>query len=400
MKNKTIRFIALSCILAISVSLSACEIGDFSNGFGGYNSSDSESSSVLQSSVFTSEGSFSSSSSSATESSSADTDSSESSGNDSFSADESKIDSLSIHFLQFGNKTSGDCILIDVGDTEVLIDAGSTDGAAKTIVPYIKEYCEDGILEYVIATHYDSDHISAFVGSNGSGVFDNFFCQTIIDSGMTTKTSNVYKNYVALREKEVEAGAKHYTALECWNEENGARRSYTLGDGITLNVLYHKYYETKTTNENDYSVCVLLSQGENHFLFTGDLEKGGETSLLECNDLPQCKLYKAGHHGSNTASSPALLAKIQPEIVVFCCCCGDKYNFPHQETIDTVAKYTDKVYVLAAATDKSFVLMNGNIVVSATAESVSVNCSNNNTLFKDTDWFQENREVPSEWWTE
>ena len=51
---------------------------------------------------------------------------------------------MSVHFLQLGNKNSGDCTLIKVGDTEVLIDAGSTDGSAATIVPYISQYCTDG----------------------------------------------------------------------------------------------------------------------------------------------------------------------------------------------------------------------------------------------------------------
>ena len=30
---------------------------------------------------------------------------------------------LQIHFLQLGNRKSGDCTLIDIGETEVLIDA-------------------------------------------------------------------------------------------------------------------------------------------------------------------------------------------------------------------------------------------------------------------------------------
>jgi hypothetical protein len=68
--------------------------------------------------------------------------------------------------------TSGDCALVKVGDTEVLIDAGSKRDSAITLVPYIKQYCTDGILEYVIATHAHEDHIAAFVGYNGTdGIF-------------------------------------------------------------------------------------------------------------------------------------------------------------------------------------------------------------------------------------
>ncbi|MBQ8322514.1 MAG: MBL fold metallo-hydrolase [Clostridia bacterium] len=310
---------------------------------------------------------------------------------------------LSIHFPFLGNVTSGDCALIKVGDTEVLIDAGSTTGSPATTVPYIRQYCTDGILEYVIATHGDSDHISGFVGGSAAGIFASFECGTIIDFPQTTKTktsenTQVYNNYVALRDAEVEAGAVHYTALECWNNANGAKRSYELGEDITLNILYQKYYETSSSIENNYSVCLMITQGENNYLFTGDLEESGEESLVKSNDLPKCTLYKAGHHGSNTASSKTLIDVIQPEIVVACCCCGDKYDFPHQEFIDNIAPYTDKLYIPSMKkADKTSALLNGNIVVWSDGKEVTVNCSNNNTLFKDTEWFKENRQTPEKW---
>lgn len=314
------------------------------------------------------------------------------------SVDDIVINELQIHFLQLGNKVSGDCTLIKVGDTEVLIDAGSSKGSAGTIVPYIQEYCTDGALEYVIATHAHEDHIAAFVGSStADGIFESFACSTIIDFAKTTVTSQLYKDYLSLRDAEVAAGAVHYTALECWQESNGAQRSYALGSDVTMQILYQKYYEESTSTENNNSVCILLSQGDNHFLFTGDLEAGGEKSLVESNDLPKCALYKAGHHGSNTSTCSELLSVIQPERVVITCCCGDKYKFPHQETIDGISVYTDQVYVPVAATSSGYELLNGNIVVTSYRGEVTVNCSNNNTLFKDTVWFKENRTTPNAW---
>ncbi len=309
-------------------------------------------------------------------------------------------DDLQIHFLELGNNSPGDCTLIKTGDTEVLIDAGSTESSAATIVPYIQRYCTDGILEYVIATHADADHIAAFVGTSKiDGVLESFVCETIIDFPQTTKDTDLYQEYIALRNAEVQAGAKHYTALECWKGENGASRSYELAEDITLNILYQKYYEEATTTENNYSVCALLSQGNNHYLFTGDLEKSGEKSLIESNDLPKCKLYKAGHHGSKTSSTKELLEIIQPEIVVANCCSGGKHDFPHQEFIDNVALYTSRLYIPMMKSDNAagFESLNGNIVVTSNGAEVSVKCSNNNVLFKDTEWFKENRTLPDAW---
>lgn len=70
---------------------------------------------------------------------------------------------LSIHFLELGNKYTGDCTLIKVGDTEVLIDAGSRKDSAGAIADYVGQYCSDNKIEYVIATHAHQDHIAGFV---------------------------------------------------------------------------------------------------------------------------------------------------------------------------------------------------------------------------------------------
>lgn len=314
-------------------------------------------------------------------------------------------DELSIHFPMLGNKYSGDCTLIKVGDTEILIDAGSKKNSAAALISYINGYCTDGVLEYVVATHAHEDHIAAFVGlSGGEGIFEAFKCETIIDFPLTESTSGVYKEYVELRDNEVATdGAKHYTALECWNNANGAQRSYTLDEGITFNILYQKFYEEDASTENDYSVCTLLSQGDNHYLFTGDLDRDGELSLVEENSLPKCKLFKAGHHGSYTSSNAELMAVIQPEIVCVCCCCGNsseyRYTdmnnvFPSQAFIDRVSPYTDKIYVTtlySETAENNYEPLNGNIIVSSDGGEVKVACSASSLILKETEWFQQNR---------
>lgn len=319
--------------------------------------------------------------------------------------DSIKRSDLSIHFLELGNKYTGDCTLIKVGDTEVLIDAGSRQNSAPTIQSYINQFCSDGVLEYVIATHADQDHIAAM-----PQIFEAYTCEMIIDFPRTGKDTQVYNNYVDAREAEVAAGATHYTALDCWNEENGAKKSYMLGDGIAMNFLYQKFYEEDTSDENDYSVCMLLTQTENgkttNYLFTGDLEKEGEESLVAHNDLPKCTLFKGGHHGSKTSSTDTLLSVIEPEIVCVCCCAGsDEYGanpentFPTQAFVDRVSKYTPNVYVTTLANDseQGYESMNGNIVIIANDEQIQVRCTNNATLLKDTEWFKNNRTMPSSW---
>lgn len=150
-----------------------------------------------------------------------------------------------------------------------------------------------------------------------------------------------------------------------------------------------------------------------NYLFTGDLEKAGEESLAASNDLPQCKLFKGGHHGSSTSSNDVLLEKIKPENIAICTCAGTyeyakKPNaefpesqaklstFPTQKALDRMAKYTDRIYVTTLGilkddySTETFVSMNGNIVFYYKDE-LKLYCSNNTTVLKDSEWFKANR---------
>ncbi len=323
---------------------------------------------------------------------------------------------LSFHFLELGNNYTGDSTYIKAGDVDILIDAGSRQNSADAIASYVDNYCTDGKLEYVIATHAHQDHIAGFTNTNArNGIFKRYECGVIIDFALTNASSAVYNNYVTARDEEVAAGAKHYTALECCNETNGAKKTYELGEGMSMTILYQRFYSESSSDENNYSVCVLFNHGDKYYLLTGDLEAEGEASLVASNNLPEVELFKAGHHGSYTASTDTLLSKIKPKIVCVCCCAGSvEYTqnsantFPSQAFIDRVAPYTTQVYVTTLGSvefdsdknkyvDTGFSSMNGNITVLSSGGNVTVTCSNNNTVLKDTAWFQANRTRPPAW---
>ena len=292
----------------------------------------------------------------------------------------------------------------------MLIDAGSRKNSAATISAYIDEYCTDGVLEYVIATHAHQDHIAGFVGNTSgtekTGVLYKYEIGTLIQFSLTNATSAIYNEYCQAVEYAKSRGTEVYTAKQCWYETDGAKKKYYLDDGnnISLNVLYNYYYDNKTEEENDYSVCTLLTQvtPENTFnyLFTGDLEESGESYLVDNNSLPRVELFKGGHHGSYTASTEKLLNTVKPKNVAVCCCCGtteytsNKNNtFPAQAFIDRVAKHTENIYCTTLITDyanNGFTSMNGNIVFYYKDE-LKLYCSNNTTVLKDTVWFKENR---------
>ena len=311
---------------------------------------------------------------------------------------------LQIHFLELGNYYTGDCVYIKAGDTDILIDAGSKSSSVPTIAAYLNDYVTDGKLEYVIVTHAHTDHYAGFAAKEG--IFDLYECGTIIDFARTNQkaTASTYNKYIAKRDAEVAAGATHLTALECIEK---GETDYAVADGINMKILDSYYYSHPSPDENNYSVCMLLSEGENNYLFTGDLEADGEKYLVEMNDLPEVVLYKAGHHGSKTSSSDELLSVIKPEIVCVCCCAGsaeytstEANKFPTQAFIDRVAPYTDQVYVTTifeSDKDKTFTSMNGNITVCSDGSRVWVVCSASDLLLRETAWFEEKRTCPAAW---
>ncbi len=346
-------------------------------------------------------------------------------------------DNFQIHFMELGNEYAGDSTYIKAGDVDILIDAGSRGSSSRVINEYIKQYCTDGKLEYVIATHNHQDHIAGFAGVSDTkaknfkgekvsktGVLYYYEVGTLIDftyAGVTENNKTVtydnktqvsssfgsgteYGKYLAAREYLISNGTKYYTAKDLWDNNT---TSFTLADGITMDILYNYYYFNQSSDINNYSVCTLFNYNEHHFLLTGDLELDGEKKLSDYYDgtskektLPHCDLFKAGHHGSKTSSNECLLEKISPNICCVCCCAGTseysanlEHQFPTQAFINRIAKYTSRVYVTSMieyVEEKWKVSsMNGNIVVTSNGTSVGVKASNNLIRLKDTDWFNE-----------
>ena len=118
-------------------------------------------------------------------------------------------DGISFHFMELGNGKTGDSILIQAGTTEILVDGGSRTNSAGTIETYVKDKMQDDVLEYVIVTHADQDHIASFAGDGtNDSLFKRFNVSTIIDFPKTNKNTAVYNRYVSERNSEIEAGAK------------------------------------------------------------------------------------------------------------------------------------------------------------------------------------------------
>lgn len=436
-RSKILSMVSLG-FLVFPCLLTSCDIFDFGKKDSTSSMSGSDSLSQASSSSNVSSESNSSSSSSFNDSSK-----SSESGEDSFA-------SISFHFIEENIQNSGDAIYIKAGENDILIDGGAKKGVASTIKSYLDRFVTDGKLEYVFVTHAHEDHLGGLIGKNdpsdpskkdgilysyqidhivdfsyfmkGSVAVDNSRSHELTDSEKQNVTT-IYTDYLNAREYAVSKGADAFTAKELTTEENHWK--IDLGKGLSVTLLYQFYYdhlrsETKLldpsyvlsgfSDQNDCSLALLFEQGEKQMLFTGDAEEYAEASIVRSNpELKEVSLFKAGHHGSPTASGALLLDRIKPKAVVASCVAGNtEYNqkekattFPGQATIDRVAPYTERFYVTTEGSfeDKSFHRpMNGDIVFSYDENGTeTVTFSNSDLVLKDTAWFAGNRNMPDVW---
>jgi len=238
---------------------------------------------------------------------------------------------LYVHFIDVGQ---GDCTLIDYGDIEVVIDSGKN---GSDVVPYIDTYTE-GVLDLVIATHADADHIGDM-----DDIFDAFDVDTVIDN-TDTKTTQTYLRYVQSIEDEPDV--VHLQPVR--------GDVFTVG-GLVFQVLNPEEGSTDDYNEN--SIVVLLKFGAVSIYLTGDAEEIAEGEMVDAFDLPKAHFLKAGHHGSKTSSSKEFLDEIQPDNVIYSCGVDNSYGHPHPEAISRWEEYganwlgTDTKGTIVLATD-------------------------------------------------
>jgi competence protein ComEC len=93
---------------------------------------------------------------------------------------------------------------------------------------------------------------------------------------------------------------------------------------------------------NRVSVVLLVRYGEGALLLTGDAYEDVEVAVLPF--LPRLTLLKAGHHGSRTSTSRALLEATSPELAVISAGDGNRYGHPHGEVLDRLEAVGSRVY--------------------------------------------------------
>lgn len=227
--------------------------------------------------------------------------------------EEITTDSMQVHFLDVDQ---GLAILVKIGDDVLVYDGGERD-TSSFVVAYLKE---QGITEidYLISSHYDSDHVSGLIGCLYA-----FDVKNVIGSNYV-HDSNLYTSFMTAVEEE---------GLEVLYPAVGTQ--YEIGDAF-FTILSP---EEIVKDSNSNSVAIKLTYGESDFIFTGDADYKSERAMIASGIDLDCEVLSVGHHGSASATSEKFLEATTPEYAVISCGENNSYGHPHKEVLGFLQDY-------------------------------------------------------------
>lgn len=242
---------------------------------------------------------------------------------------------LNVYFIDVGQ---ADCIYINQGDYNMLIDAGNNKDGEK-LVNYFKSL-NIKKFNYVVATHPHEDHIGGMDDIINNFKIDEFYMPDKLSTSKTFEDvldalSNNNLDYYAPQKDE----------------------SFNLGDAK-----FKVIYSGDDTNDiNDSSIILKMTYGSNSFLFTGDATSNVEKIIL--NEDIESDVLKVAHHGSDYSSTEEFLDKVSPKYAVISVGENNSYNHPSSSTLDKLNKRNIKLY----RTD-----LNGTIIFTSDGKNINV----------------------------
>jgi beta-lactamase superfamily II metal-dependent hydrolase len=206
----------------------------------------------------------------------------------------------------------------------MLVDGGSR-GEGDKVVGYLQSLNVTTI-DFVIATHPHADHIGGLI--TVLTTFNETQIPLVIDSGLTS-TSATYEDYI--------------TAVGARNTSVAVRgEAIDLGQGVEALILNPSPHEHEDTNDN--SIVLWLQVYNVVFLLAGDSEAPSEESILTTGYGRFSTVLKVGHHGSRTSTTVEYLDAVDPEVAVISVGEDNRYDHPHNETLNKLSAQGAQVY--------------------------------------------------------
>lgn len=224
---------------------------------------------------------------------------------------------MAVHYIDVGQ---GDATLFQTALGSVLVDVGEKE-YGDDVVEYLKS---QGVteLEYLFITHPDSDHMGC-----AAYVMQNIKVKRIVMNGQEKSAVFFEKALDEIEKQDIEAII-------------AAPGDVFKVGALTLTVYGPQRIDFSEAKWNNASLIIKAQYNLRSFLLTGDAEEDGEADLLNRYGVSalKCDVFQAGHHGSRTSNSLALLQTASPQFVVVSSGAGNSYGHPHEEALANFAK--------------------------------------------------------------
>ena len=312
-------------------------------------------------------------------------------------------------FTLYGdNNGESNCTLIKYGETEILIDCGmNRTGSQLGLINKVKKYCTDKKLEYVIVTTTQAESLGGLIGDSNykgeslnNGLLDEMSVGTIIEFGasnydLSNPKKDAARALAQYQEKRLKANTV-VSALEAIAQNDGVLK---ITDYFSIDILESMFYvdDLDKHNENDYSVCCLITFREKKFLFMGDStdSAGGIEYLKEHNEnIANVDYYRVPNYGGEESYNEEFLRFINPKFAVLDCMAGMKRGaYPGVEHVKAVEKVTNgELYLTGQLVNGQNTEVCGDITytVKYALGETSIVISEGETKISDTLWWKNN----------
>lgn len=246
---------------------------------------------------------------------------------------------IEVYFIDVGQGDS--TLIITKNNKNILIDGGGNESLYKNTGNNEEDYIGKNILypylinrgvkslDYMIISHFDSDHCGGLFY-----IMQNMKIKNII-IGKQFEQSENYEKFKKIAKS-----------------TNVNIRIFQSGDRINIdNIFFETLWPDENSvisenNINNNSLVLKMMYGKFSILFTGDIENMAEQRIISKykNNALNSTILKVPHHGSKTSSSEMFLKKVNPKYAIIGVGINNKFGHPSQSVIETLNKMNVEIY--------------------------------------------------------
>ena len=212
-----------------------------------------------------------------------------------------------------------DAIFMQTQNHNIILDCGEKDDGDE-FVELLQEKDISNV-DYIFITHFDKDHVGGF-----PEVMDNVTASNIIVPNYEGNNDE-YEEYL----KTVSDKGLQITQL--------TKDTNFLLDDVLFEVSVPKK-QFYAEGDNDFSLVISITHGDNTFLFAGDAEADRLTEVIATFGRPY-DFLKVPHHGNHNKNTKRFIKTVTPTYSVICD--SDK-NPAEDETISILEFVESEIY--------------------------------------------------------